>query len=594
MRRSLVFLRPHALTIALVVTMSLSASGLTAIEPLIHKRIFDRLVAVKETPLLAFAWPLLALAGLLAIRQAGESISTLLSWRVRLRINRRLLGEATSRLHELPVSYHQARGVGETMTRLDRGITSFMEAISQVAFQMLPALAYLALSLVIMLRLSPALAIVALLFVVPPLFLGRRDMTGLVELERAILERWCSVYDRFQQVLAGMKTVKSFVREDDEHRLFVRSVAETQDEVMKSIRLQTKLGAGRGIWVQMGRVAVLAVGVALASRGHIGLGTLVAFLSYLGGLYTAAQSLLGLYETIRRAELGLSTFFSVIDADNGVPDRVDALTPPSLHGHIRFEGVSFRYEGASRPALERVDCEIPAGELVAVVGGSGAGKSTLADILLRFHDPTEGAITIDGVDLRALSQKALRQHVGIVSQEAFLFDDTIEANLLYGKPGTTREAMERAAKAARAHEFIEDLPDGYRTKIGRGGVALSGGERQRLAIARTILKDPSVVILDEPTSALDVEAEAAVQTAIEELSTGRTTIFIAHRLNTTLRADRVLLLEGGRLVQNGSPEELLERDGPYRRMMSLWQAASRRGALLRGDMEGCDGRLKMA
>lgn len=590
LRRSLVFLRPHSTTIASVIVITLACSGITAIEPLVHKVIFDRLTAISETPPWAFVWPLVLLAVLSLVRQLGEAAASLLSWRARLKINRRLLSEATARLHELPVAYHQARGIGETMTRLDRGITAFMEALSSVAFHVLPAFVYLSLSLVFMLRLSPKLAVVALVFVAPPLLLGRRDMRGLVELERAILERWCRVYDRFQQVLAGMKTVKSFAREEDEQALFVRKVGETQGEVMRSVRLQTKLGAGRGICVQMGRVAVLGAGVWLAYRGEIGLGTLVAFLGYLGGLYTAAQSLLGLYESIRRAELGLSTFFAVIDAKNDVPDRADAVVPPYLKGHIRLERVSFRYEGAPRPALDDVDCEIPAGELVAIVGASGAGKSTLADLILRFHDPVLGSVTIDGVDLRGFSQRALRLHVGVVSQEPFLFDDTIVENIRYGRPDASMDEIERATKAARAHDFIDHLPERYETRIGRGGVALSGGERQRVAIARTILKDPSIVILDEPTSALDVEAEAAVQSAIEELARGRTTIFIAHRLNTTLRADRVLLLEQGKLVQNGTPRELLAVDGPYRRMMTLWHSAHRK----RGESESSDWLLPLA
>lgn len=581
MRRSLVFLRPHSTTITLVVAITLTSSGITAVEPLVHKAIFDRLGEIAESPPWALLWPLLMLAFLTVARQLGEALASLLSWRVRLRINRRLLSEATARLHELPVAYHQARGIGETMTRLDRGITAFMEALSSVAFQVLPAFVYLSLSLVFMLRLSPTLALVAVAFVVPPLLLGRRDMRGLVELERSILDRWCRIYDRFQQVLAGMKTVKSFAREEEEQEQFVSSVRDTQGEVMRSIRLQTKLGAGRGICVQMGRVAVLGAGVFLAHRGEIGLGTLVAFLGYLGGLYTAAQSLLGLYESIRRAELGLSTFFSVVDAENEVPDRADAIAPSSLKGRIRLDAVTFRYAGAERAALDNVQCDIEAGELVAIVGASGAGKSTLADLILRFHDPVTGNVTIDGIDLRTFSQRALRRHVGVVSQEPFLFDDTVEANIRYGRPEATMDEVRRAAEAAKAHDFIDRLPGGYRTMIGRGGVALSGGERQRVAIARTILKNPSIVILDEPTSALDVEAEAAVQAAIEELAAGRTTIFIAHRLNTTLRADRVLLLEKGRLVQNGSPRDLLAIDGPYRRLMTLWHSAHRK----RGDAE---------
>lgn len=578
LRRSLVYLRPHSVTIGTVVFITLACSGITATEPLVHKAIFDRLASLNGSPsMAALAWLLLGLLVLVVMRQVGEAASSLLAWKARLSINRELLNQATARLHELPLAYHQSRGIGETMTRVDRGITAFMEALASIAFQVLPAVAYLTLSLVFMLRLSPALALVAILFVVPPLVFGRGAMRRLVELERAILDRWCRIYDRFQQVLAGMKTVKSFAREHEEQALFVSSVADTQREVLRSVRMQAKLGVGRGLCIQLGRVMVLGVGSFLAYRGDIGLGTLVAFLGYLGGLYAAVQSLLGLYESIRRAELGLATFFSILDAKNEVPDEKRAIVPGSLAGEIGFHEVSFRYPGGtSRAALDRVSCVIRAGEFVAVVGRSGAGKSTFADLILRFYDPVQGSITIDGIDIRRLSQRAFRKYVGVVSQEPFLFDDTIEANLKYGNPSATAAEVERAARAANAHDFIQALPEGYRTPIGRGGVALSGGERQRLAIARMILKDPRIVILDEPTSALDVEAEAAVHDAILRLAKGRTTILIAHRLNTTLQADRVLLFEEGRLVQEGRPSALVAIDGPYRNMLGLWQADGRR------------------
>ena len=585
LRRSFVYLRPHSATIGIVVTITLVCSGITATEPLVHKAIFDQLAAWNgDRSFTAVGFLLLGLLVIVVARQLGEAASSLLAWRARLAINRELLTQATARLHELPMAYHQSRGIGETMTRVDRGITAFMEALSLVAFQVLPSVAYLALSLVFMLRLSPALAVVAIVFVVPPLVLGRRAMRRVVELEGAIMDRWCRIYDRFQQVLAGMKTVKSFAREQEEQARFVSSVAEAQGEVLRSVRMQAKLGIGRGLCIQLGRVMVLALGSWLAYRREIGLGTLVAFLGYLGGLYTAAQSLLGSYESVRRAELGLATFFSILDARNEVADGPNAIVPSSVAGEIRFHEVSFRYPKAtSRPALDRVSCTIQPGEFVAIVGKSGAGKSTFADLVLRFYDPGQGRIIIDGTDIRHLSQRAFRRFVGVVSQEPFLFDDTIQANLEYGRPNATQAEIERAAKAANAHGFIEALPQGYETRIGRGGVALSGGERQRLAIARMILKDPRIVILDEPTSALDVEAEAAVHEAILRLARGRTTILIAHRLNTTLQSDRVLLFEEGRLVQEGRPADLLAVDGPFRRMVGLWQAEDRKlrnGALV--------------
>jgi ATP-binding cassette subfamily B protein len=570
--RCVPYLRPYARRIALVLALTVIASGLPALEPLGLRAIFDHLV---DSPTArALVGPVLFLASLGVIRYALDRVSILVAWRVRLAVNRDLLAEATARLHVLPLSYHQGRGIGETMTRVDRGITSLMEGLAQLTFQAIPALIYVAVSSVIMLRLSWPLALLAACFVIPPLLIGGRTTTEIVERERAGLERWCRIYSRFQQVLAGIKVVKAFAREADEHARFIGSVAAAQDEVLGSVRAGTRLSGARTLWAHAGRVAVLAAGSILVAQGRIGTGTLVAFLGYVGGLYGPAQTLMGLYETARRTELGLSAIFGVIDAEDAVPDPPAARELPSLRGEIELERVSFRYTTATRNALDQVSLRIHAGEYVAVVGKSGAGKSTLADLVLRFHDPIAGVVRLDGVDLRDVRQRDLRERIGLVTQEAFLFDDTIEANLRYGSPHATIDEVRAAARAAQCEAFIERLPHGYATLLGPGGVQLSGGERQRIAIARTLLKDPRVVILDEPTSCLDVEGEIAVQAAIERLAAGRTTIMIAHRLSTTARADRVLVLDDGRIVEDGSPAELLARaESRYGAMMRLWQAA---------------------
>ncbi|MFT3770664.1 MAG: ABC transporter ATP-binding protein [Minicystis sp.] len=574
LRRSFAYLRPHAGRIAVVLALTLASSSLPALEPLVHRALFDRLAA--RAPIFDVLLPVLLLGLLTANRVLLSSAITRRVWRVRLRINRHLLADATARLHALPIGYHQGRGVGETMTRLDRGITSFVDGLSAVAFQLLPAVVYIVVALGIMLKLSPPLALLALVFVVPPLFLGRRITAELVARERAGLERWCSIYNRMQEVLAGIKTVKVFAQESAEHARFISAVERAQGEVIESVDLSARLSTMRSLCVNVGRVAVLGAGGVLVLRGQIGVGTLIAFFGYVGGLYEPAQTLLGLYETGRRAELGIRTFFDVIDAEDAVPDAKDAHVPGAIAGAIAIERVTFRHDRASGapPALTDVSLSIQPGELVALVGPSGAGKSTLADLLLRLHDPCAGTVRIDGRDLREISQIDLRRRIGIVTQEPFLFEDSIEENLRYGSPHATTEMVREAARAAQADGFIRRLPKGYETRVGRGGVQLSGGERQRLAIARTLLKDPAIVILDEPTSALDVEGELLVSRAIERLSRGRTTILVAHRLGTTLRADRVVVLDHGRVAEQGSPAALLRQDGPYRRMMDLWQAST--------------------
>ncbi len=577
LRRSLRYLAPHRAAIGLVVACALGSSALSALEPLVHGALFQRIVALGQNhgasrgvqQLLVL---LVALAALVVVRQVVDAVTTTQAWRVRLRVNRQLLADATARLHTLPIAYHQGQGVGDRMTRLDRGITSLMEGLASVAFQIVPAATYLVFSVVIMLALKPALALVAVLFVLPPVAMGKRVSQSLLERERDIMDRWCRIYNRFQQVLSGIKTVKAFAREAHEHHRFITAVSEAQREVLQSVHLQTRLLAGQTVWVNFGRVAVLGVGGWMVMRGELSVGSLVAFLGYVGGLYGPAQTLLGLYVTLRKAELGLEAVFEVLDAKDAVPDSPHAVTPGPLRGTVELASVSFRYgHGARDPwVLDHLDVTLQAGELVALVGPSGAGKSTLADLLMRLHDPTLGVVRIDGHDLRTLSQRELRRQIGIVTQEPFLFEDTIEANIRYGLPDATEEQLRRAAVAAHADIFIRQLPHGYRTLVGRGGVQLSGGERQRIAIARTLLKDPAIVILDEPTSSLDIESERTVHEAAEALIAGRTTLLIAHRLSTTCRSDRVLVLERGRIVEDGPPGRLLQANGPYRRMMDLW------------------------
>jgi len=570
------YLSPYSRPIAAVVAVTVVASGLPALEPLGFRAVFDRLgggLGAGEGAR-ALVGPVIFLASLWLLRYAADLISAMVAWRVRLRVHRDLLAEAAARLHTLPLAYHQGRAVGETMTRLDRGVGSLMEGLAQLTFQAIPSAIYVAVSVTIMVHLSPLLALLAVGFVVPPTLLGRRRTTKLVDREKAGLDRWCTVYGRFQQVLQGIRMVKTCGREADEHAQFIASVDAAQREALDSQRVGARLSGARTVWANIGRIAVLGAGGVLCLQGRIGTGTLVAFLGYVGGLYGPAQALLGLYETARKAELGLDAVFGVLDAEDTVPDPIAPAPVPALRGDIELDRVTFAHApGAprSRPALDRISLRIRAGELVAVIGPSGAGKSTLMDLILRFHDPQSGAVRIDGHDLRSFPQRELRQRLGVVTQEAFHFEDTILANIRYGSPHASVAAVVEAAAAAQCADFIARLPRGYDTILGPRGVQLSAGERQRLAIARTLLKDPSIVLLDEPTSALDVDGEIAVQAAIARLAAGRTTLLIAHRLPATLRADRVVVLEDGRIVEEGPPAELLGRaEGRYRRLCRLW------------------------
>ncbi|MFL5577631.1 MAG: ABC transporter ATP-binding protein, partial [Gemmatimonadaceae bacterium] len=294
----------------------------------------------------------------------------------------------------------------------------------------------------------------------------------------------------------------------------------------------------------------------LVVRGELTVGALLAFLGYGGGVFAPVQQLVDLYPTVRKAVVALESVFRVLDAEEEAPDAPDAMPAPPLRGQVRLEDVSFSYRG-DRKALDRLDITIAPGETVALVGPSGGGKSTILRLLQRMHHPGEGRVLIDGHDLRTLEIATVRRQLGVVPQDVVLFNDSVAANIAYGRPSATRAEVEAAARAANAHDFIMQLPKGYDSRVGEGGRSLSGGQRQRVAIARAFLVDPAVLLLDEATAALDTESEQAVQDALRSLRRGRTTFIVAHRLNTVRDADRILVIGGGRVVGDGTHDALI-------------------------------------
>ena len=373
--------------------------------------------------------------------------------------------------------------------------------------------------------------------------------------------------------LLNYETVKYFNNEDFEARRYDESLERLRRAALKSQSTLSLLNAGQQLIIAVALIAMLWRATEGVVAGTMTLGDLVMINAFMIQLYIPLNFLGVVYREIKQSLTDLDRMFGLLDREREVADAPDATELVVREGVVRFEDVHFGYDPA-RPILKGVSFEIPAGRTVAVVGPSGAGKSTLARLLFRFYDVQGGRITIDGQDLKRVTQASLRRQIGIVPQDTVLFNDTIEYNIAYGRPGATREEVEAAARAAHIHEFIASTPQGYDTMVGERGLKLSGGEKQRVAIARTLLKNPPILIFDEATSALDSANERAIQAELASAARNKTALVIAHRLSTVVDAHEILVLEDGRIVERGRHHDLLARGGRYARMWAMQQSAS--------------------
>ncbi len=562
LRRSLTYLRPFRFSVSAILGLVLLSGGINALEPLVLKHIFDSLGSEGSGRAVVLGVALLLGAGV--VREGLNAMSNWLTWRTRIGVHYSLMEQVVGRLHRLPLSFHREEGVGATLTRLERGIQGFVGAVHEMAFNIIPAAAYLLIAITVMVKLDWRLALLALAFAPLPVLIARKAAPVQISREKTLMDRWAKIYARFNEVLSGIVTVKSFAMEEREKQRFLTEVREANGVVTRGVGQDSVVSAAQNGVVLLARVAAIAFGGLLALKGEVTAGTLVAFLGYVGGLFGPVQGLSGVYRTLRTGSVAMEQVFGILDAQDHLGDAPDAREVTHVGGEVSFEGVHFSYAGnQDKPLLRGIDLHVRPGENIALVGPSGAGKSTLMALLCRFYDPTLGTIRIDGQDIRGLKQMSLRRNIGVVLQDALLFNESVRNNIAYGRPEASLEDIIAAARAAHAHEFIMRLPQGYDTVVGERGSRLSMGERQRLAIARSLLKDPPILILDEPTSALDAESEALVQQALGRLMKGRTTFVIAHRLSTVVDADRILVLKHGHIIEEGRHTDLLKLNGYY-------------------------------
>jgi ATP-binding cassette subfamily B protein/subfamily B ATP-binding cassette protein MsbA len=466
-------------------------------------------------------------------------------------------------LQKLSLNYFENRSTGEIMSRVNDDVTYveriFIDGVEQIVTATLTLIGIM----IILLNMHWKLA-VASLIPIPFLMIGAWKYTIRAHsLYHKVRERAAKMNGTLQDGISGIKETLAFNRQSHEVERFEKRSDDYCKGTLEVMKLWAVYSPAMMFLGSLGTVSIILYGIGLVQAQEITVGTLAAFILYLGLFYTPINQLHTLNHMLQHALASGERLFEIIDAEPDVQEDSNPMHPAtSVQGGITFDSVDFSYV-PSKQILHRVSFSLLPGEKVALVGHTGSGKSTLVKLLMRFYDASSGQIHIDDYPIQKLTLAYLREQIGLVSQEPFLFNGTVLENILYGKPDANRDQVERAARAAHAHEFIEQLPNGYETLIGERGVKLSGGERHRLAIARVFLKDPPILVLDEATASVDTETEAKIKDALTHLMALRTTLVIAHRLSTLEGANRVLVLKGGRLVESGSHKELIQTDSEY-------------------------------
>jgi len=465
-------------------------------------------------------------------------------------------------LQKMSLSFFERTSTGELMSRVTNDLSALENFVTHGSA--LTAVDFMRLigGAIILFVLDWRLAALVMI-PVPILALAFRHYnTKIRPVYRQVRARLGDINAKLQDNLSGIRVIQAFAREDLEHQRFSKESERYYQARVKGIRYWSIFFPAIRFFGAMGTVIVLGVGSIMVVKGQMSLGTLVAFIAYIASIYDPINRLTEVDNIFQEAIAAGERIFELLDETMEVKDAPDAIGLPVIRGEMVFDQVHFKY-GSGDPVLHAISFSIAPGEVVALVGPSGAGKTSIANLICRFYDPVKGQVTVDGYDLRNIKMTSLRRQVAVVLQDSFLFNNTIAENLHYGKPDATEDELIAAARAANAHDFIMQLPDGYGTEIGERGVRLSGGQKQRLALARAVLADPRILILDEATSSVDAEAEYLIQQALERVLKGRSALVIAHRLSTIRNADKIIALDRGRIVEVGSHEELIQREGLY-------------------------------
>jgi ATP-binding cassette subfamily B protein len=560
-------LKPYWLQVSLSLLFLLTITGLQLVIPAIIQTVIDQGLMLNDASILIPAG--------LAVIGIGIARAILLFWQrflsvwVADRIAFDLRNRMYDHIQRLSFSYHDFSQTGQLISRCIEDVNATNRFMGMGVIELIRVVLLIFGIAVLLFQANPFLALVALVPMLPLLLLTTSFGRRISKLFYAIDEAMGELSSRLQENVSGAQLVRAFAREPYEIERFNKANRDLYNTRVRTFSEFARLFPTTHLLVTFGTIGILWFGGQMVLRGELSVGELVAFNAYLLLMAQPAQQLAWTINMAGEATAGIRRIFEILEHEPAIATPPKAVKADDLSGKVTFEGVSFSYQGDDRKALEDINLSVEPNQLVALIGRTGSGKTSLINLIPRFYDVLDGAVKIDGYDVRELHLTALRRQIGIVLQTSLLFSDSVAENIALGRPDATDEDIVAAAKAAQAHDFILDLQAGYNTVVGERGITLSGGQRQRVAIARALIMNPRILILDDSTSSVDIETEHQIQQALDTLMAGRTTFVIAHRLSTVRSADLILVMDEGRIVERGRHDELLKNQGLYREIYDL-------------------------